>query len=115
MSNHYNTCIHRGGFLFGFDGRQEEGAHLRCVELQTGRVRWTCERAACGSMLLADGNLIVLTENGDLLLVEASADAYKEKARALVLSKPCRSQIALAQGLLYARDTKKLMCWNLKK
>ena len=66
-------------------------------------------------MLLAEGNLIVLGENGDLVLVEATAEAYKEKARAAVLGQPCRSQIALANGRLYARDPKKLVCWNLKK
>ncbi len=68
MSNHYNTCIHRKGYLYGFDGRQEGGARLRCVELKTGKVQWTCPRAGCGSMVLADDNLIILGEDGDLVL-----------------------------------------------
>jgi outer membrane protein assembly factor BamB len=115
MSNHYNTCVHYKGYLYGFDGRQEESPRLRCVELKTGKVAWTCERPGCGSMVLAEGNLIVLGENGDLFLVEVTPEAYKEKARASVLGQPCRSQIALANGRLYARDPKKLVCWNLKK
>jgi outer membrane protein assembly factor BamB len=115
MSNHYNTCIHRKGYLYGFDGRQERGARLRCVELKTGKVQWTCERFGCGSMVLAEDNLIILSEDGDLVLVEATPEAYKEKGRASVLTRPCRSQISLANGRLYARDTKRLVCWNLKK
>jgi outer membrane protein assembly factor BamB len=115
MSNHYNTCIHDNGYLYGFDGRQEEGAHLRCVELRTGKVCWTCERSGCGSMILANGSLIILSEDGDLLLVEATPLAYREKARARVLTNPCRSPIALANGKLYGRDGKKLVCWNLKQ
>jgi outer membrane protein assembly factor BamB len=115
MSNHYGTCVHHNGHLYGFDGRQEEGARLRCVELKTGKVRWTRERFGCGSMVLADGNLIILSEDGDLILVEATPDSYKEKARAPLLTKPCRSPMALANGRLYARDSKRLMCWNLKK
>ncbi|HYT89437.1 MAG TPA: PQQ-binding-like beta-propeller repeat protein [Gemmataceae bacterium] len=116
MSNHYNTCVQHKGYLYGFHGRQETGAALRCVELKTGKVRWTEARYGCGSMVLADGNLIILTEKGDLVLAEATPDAYREKARARVLSGgPIRAQIALANGRLYARDGERLVCWNLKK
>ncbi len=115
MSNHYNTCLPDGDYLYGFDGRQEEGAKLRCIEWKTGKVRWTCEKTGCGSMVLAEGHLIILDEHGELRLVQATPEAYSEKAHATVLTKPCRSQIALANGLLYARDTKTLICWKLQK
>ena len=115
MSNHYNTCIHSDGFLYGFDGRQEHGAKLRCVELKTGKVRWTDTHSGCGSMILAEDHLIILNEHGQLVVVAASPDSYREKARAQVLEGPCRSPIALANGRLYARDGKKLACWNLMK
>jgi hypothetical protein len=115
LSNHYSTSVHEKGYLYGFDGRQEAGAHLRCIELKTGKVSWTCEQAGCGSMVLAERRLIILTEKGDLVLVEATPDAYKEIARASVLSGTCRSLIALANGRLYGRDEKRLVCWNLKK
>jgi outer membrane protein assembly factor BamB len=115
MSNHYNTCVAYKGYLYGCDGRQEQGARLRCVELKTGQVAWTQEGFGCGTLILAEGNLIILTEDGDLVLADATPEAYREKARAKVLSKPSRSPIALANGRLYARDGKKLACWNLKK
>jgi outer membrane protein assembly factor BamB len=115
MSNHYATCIHHNGYLYGFDGRQEERARFRCVELETGKIRWTKEGFGCGSMILAEGRLIILNEDGDLVLVEAAPEAYQEKARANVLSKPCRAQIALSEGRLYGRDPRKIICWNLKK
>jgi hypothetical protein len=107
--------VYRDGFLYGFDGRQEEGARLRCVEGKTGKVCWTREGFGCGSMVAAEGNLIILSEDGDLVLAEANSDRYREKARAPVLTRPCRAQIALSAGRLYARDGKKLVCWNLKK
>jgi outer membrane protein assembly factor BamB len=116
MSNHYTTCVHHKGVLYGFHGRQEPGAALRCVELKTGKVRWTQPRYGCGSMVLADGQLIILTERGDLVLAEPTPESYREKARAHVFdAPPCRAQIALADGRLYARDGAKLVCWNLKK
>src|SRR5205085_1509735 len=115
LSSHYSPIIYHQGYLYGFDGRQEAGARLRCVELKTGKVKWTREEFGCGSTVLADGKLIVLTEAGDLVLVEATPAAYREKARASLLTDPCRAQIALADGRLYARDGKRLVCLNLKK
>jgi outer membrane protein assembly factor BamB len=115
LSNHYTTSIHRNGYLYGFDGRQEEGARLRCVEMRTGKVLWTKADFGCGSMVLAGADLIVVSESGDLVLVEATPLAYREKARARVLSSPCRAPIALANGILYARDDRKLVAWRIGK
>jgi outer membrane protein assembly factor BamB len=115
MSNHYNTCVHRAGYLYGVDGRQEAGARLRCVELKTGKVCWTREQFGCASLLCADGELIALTENGELVLIDPAPDAYREKARAAVLAAPCRAEPALAGGRLYGRDARRLACWNLKR
>jgi outer membrane protein assembly factor BamB len=115
LSNHYDTSVYHKGYLYGMDGRQETGAEFRCVEAKSGKVRWAVENFGCGSVVLADGHLIVLSERGDLLCVEANSDAYKERARATVLGKSCRAAIALANGRLYARDGRKLVCWDLKK
>ncbi len=49
------------------------------------------------------------------MLIEGKSDKYREKARAAVLAAPCRAHMALANGRLYARDNKKLVCWKLKK
>jgi hypothetical protein len=50
-----------------------------------------------------------------LVLTEGKSDKYREKARAAVLAGPCRAHMALANGRLYARDNKKLVCRKLKK
>jgi outer membrane protein assembly factor BamB len=116
LSSHYNTPVVKDGYLYGIDGRQEAGARLRCVELKSGQVKWEKDRFGCASMILADGQLIALTENGDLVLIEPTPEGYREKARAAVLrATPCRAEIALADGRLYGRDGKRLVCWNLKK
>ncbi len=116
LSSHYNTPVYQDGYLYGIDGRQENGARLRCVELKTGKVKWEKDRFGCASLLLADGQIVALTEDGDLVLIDATPDGYKEKSRATVLKvAPCRAEIALADGKLYGRDGKKLVCWNVKK
>lgn len=115
LSCHFSTPVYHDGYLYGFDGRQEAGTELRCVEAKTGKVLWSKEGFGCGSMILAEGNLIVLSEGGELVLVECRSDKYNEKSRAAVLTGPCRAHMALANGRLYARDNRKLVCWNLKK
>jgi outer membrane protein assembly factor BamB len=115
LSCHFGTPVYHERHLYGFDGRQETGTEFRCVEAKTGKVLWSKEGFGCGSMILAEGNLFVLSESGDLVLVECKSDKYREKARAAVLTGPCRAQMALANGRLYARDNRKLVCCNLKR
>lgn len=115
LSCHFGTPVYHMGLLFGFHGRQEEGAVLRCVEWKTGKERWTEPGFGCGEVILAGDHLILLSENGDLVLAAADGSKYREKARASVLTGPVRAHPALADGLLFARDNKKLVCWNLKK
>jgi outer membrane protein assembly factor BamB len=113
-SCHYATPVYRDGFLYGYHGRQETGPALRCVELKTGKVRWSQDEFGAGSILLAGDKLLVLTEKGQLLLAPATPDGWKPTARAQVLGFDTRAYPALADGLLYARDKNKLVCLDLK-
>jgi outer membrane protein assembly factor BamB len=115
LSSHFSNCVAHDGLLFGFDGRQEEGGRLRCLDLQSGAVQWTKDGLGCGTLLLAEGKLFVLGEEGELVLLEA-AKTYREKGRAAVLpAGPCRAHLALSNGRLYGRDQKTLVCWDVKK
>jgi outer membrane protein assembly factor BamB len=115
LSCHFGTPVAIGEQLYGFHGRQEEGAELRCIDWKTGRVRWTEAGYGCGSILAAGKKLFVLSEGGELALVNANPEKYVERAKASVLGRPCRANLALADGLLYARDGKALVCWKVKK
>jgi outer membrane protein assembly factor BamB len=115
LSNHYETSVYRDGHLYGFDGRQENGAQFRCVEFKTGKVRWTEAGFGCGTMILADKRLLVMTEKGELVLAEPTPREYREKARVALLQQPCRAPMALANGRLYVRDDKRLLCLDLRK
>jgi outer membrane protein assembly factor BamB len=118
MSNQYNTCVYHDGHIYGFDGRQDSPVPptLRCVDLKTRKIRWQKEEFGNGTMVLADGRLIILTEKGELCLVQATPEAFRETARfRLLTASPSRAQIALSGGRLYARDQKKQVCVNLAK
>ncbi len=92
LSSHFSTPVAVGDHLFGFTGRQEVGAELRCLDWKTGKVCWTGPEFGCGSIIAAGTKLFVLSESGELVLVEANGERYREKARASVLRRPCRAR-----------------------
>ena len=114
LSNHYSTSVIRGDHLFGFHGRQEYGQSLRCVELETGRVLWSRDGFKAGTLSLARDRLVVLKENGELLLVAASPRAFRLIAKARVLAPTVRAYPALAQGRLFVRNQKELVAVDLQ-
>lgn len=114
LSNHYATCVQAGGFLYGFDGRQEQGPNLRCVEMKTGMVRWSEDGFGAGTVTLAGGKLLILTEKGELLVAPATPEGFKPAARAQVLPFDSRAYPAIADGLFYARSKDKLVCVDLR-
>jgi outer membrane protein assembly factor BamB len=88
---------------------------LKCVELATGKEVW-CEKgnygAYYGSLILVGDKLLVLMQNGELTLVDANPEGYKERGRMKVVGKTwCHP--ALANRRLYVRDDKELVCLKL--
>ena len=114
LSNHYSTSVIRGGHLFGFHGRQEYGQSLRCVALETGRVLWSRDGVAAGTVSLAGDRLVVLKQDGELLLVAASPRAFRLIAKARILAPTVRAYPALAGGRLFARNQKELVAVDLQ-
>lgn len=119
LSDHYATSILHDGFLYGIHGRTDPGFEprpsLRCVELKTGKVRWQTEETGPATLTYADGQLLVLTETGELLRVTASPEKFKVNGRAQILGFGARAFPALANGLFYARSKDSLVCVRLTK
>jgi hypothetical protein len=113
LSNHYATSVAQGGFLYGWHGRQEQGCELRCVELRSGKVRWTEAGLKAGSVTLAGDELLVLTEKGLLLRAPATPNGFKPTARVQALPFEVRAFPALADGLLFARSKDRMFCFDL--
>lgn len=119
LSDHYATSILHNGFLYGIHGRADPGFEprpsLRCVELKTGKVRWQTEETGPATLTYADGQLLILTETGELLRVPASPKEFKIIARAQILGFGTRAFPALANGHFYARSKDTLTCLRLTK
>ncbi|MEO6035045.1 MAG: PQQ-binding-like beta-propeller repeat protein [Verrucomicrobiota bacterium] len=115
LSNHYATSVYHDGFLYGWHGRQEQGCELRCVEFKTGKVRWKETGLKAGTVTLAEGQLLVLTERGELIRAPASPAGFKPTARVQALPSDVRATPALADGFLFARSKSKLVCLDLSE
>ena len=116
LSNHYATSIHANGFLYGFDGRQEAKPNLRCVEMKTGKVRWSRDRFGGGTITRFGNHLLIVGENGTLTCADTSPDAFKTTAvTTQTLSGTVRAYPALADGHLYVRNETTLYCVNLQR
>ncbi len=110
MCNHFASCVEYKGHLYGFN----EGT-LTCLDFARGKAVWRERGFAKGSLLLADGHLIVLGENGKLALAEATPAGYKEKTAFRFSSNKCWTMPVLANGRLYVRDEEKIVCYDLRK
>lgn len=113
LSSHFATPVISNGYLYGFDGRQEQGCAFRCVALETGKVMWEEARFGAGSVLLMGDRLLILSEKGELILAEASSKAFRPLQRAQILPFLARALPALSKGQFYARCKDKLFAFDL--
>jgi len=101
MRNKMNGSVLWKENIYGVD---EEG-QLRCLDYKTGELLWTQKGFGQGSLMLADGKLIIMAENGNLVIAEATPDAYKVISQTKVLSGKCWSVPVLANGRIYTRNS----------
>lgn len=115
LSSHYATPVHHRGFIYGFDGRQEQRCNLRCVDLQTGKVKWSEDRIGGGTLMVVGNDLLVLMEKGELIQAPATQAGFKPINRAQIIGFETRAYPALANGLFYARSKQELVCIDLRR
>lgn len=106
MANHFNNCVLWNGHLYGFDGNSHVSSQVRlvCIDFATGQVKWHQRGFGCGSLMAADGKLIVLGDEGTLATVAADPTGYKEISRAKVLDGRCWTMPVLVNGRIYCRN-----------
>ena len=116
LINHWSSSVYHDGHLYGLFGfKQWEKVPLKCVELATGEEKWSQEGFGQGGTILADGHLVTLAENGDLVVVEATPKSYNETARTKAVTGKCWNNVALANGRIYARSTKEGVCLDVAR
>ena len=104
-----------GEYLYGTSA----GA-LLCLEFKTGNVKWDDRSIGAAALCYADGRLYLHGENGEVALLEATPEAYREKGRFKPVDQPDRGSSKawaypiIADGRLYIRDLGTLWCYDIK-
>jgi outer membrane protein assembly factor BamB len=106
LINHWSTPVCRDGYLYGMFSFKKYGeGPMQCVELSTGEIKWSADGFGPGNCILVGETLVALSDAGEVVLAEATPDAYREQARAKVLAGKCWSSPSFSRGQLYVRST----------
>jgi outer membrane protein assembly factor BamB len=104
----FNDFVHRDGFLYGLDS-----GRLVCLDAATGKQRWKDGSYGAGQLLLVGDQLLVQAESGEVALVAATPDGFKEVARREVLTDKTWNHPVVANGRLFVRNGREVVCLDL--
>jgi outer membrane protein assembly factor BamB len=109
MKNRMSSSVLYDGFIYGLD----DGI-LVCLDAGTGMRKWKNGRYGHGQLLLAGGHLVVITEQGELVLVALSPDKLQELARVPAIEGETWNVPAFADGILLVRNTQEMAAFDLR-
>lgn len=110
MECKFTSPVALGEFIYGLS----EGV-LVCLDAKDGKKRWRGTRYGHGQILRQDDLILVLSEQGDLALVEATPDAFRELASMHVLdAEKTWNTPALVNGMAYVRNHEEMACYDLR-
>lgn len=112
LKPYFNDFVVRNEHIYGFDGNI-----LTCVDLESGDRRWKQGRYGHGQLLLSADNevLLILSEYGELALVEANPEKYQELAQLQAMQGKTWNHPVLAHGKLLVRNAEEIVCYVLEK
>jgi outer membrane protein assembly factor BamB len=108
--NHFSTSVLYKDYLYGFNETL-----LTCMNFRTGDIVWKQKGFRKGSLMIADGYLIVLSDQGKLAIAPATPDGYKEISNFTVTKNKTWTVPVLADGKLFIRDESDLYCFDVSK
>jgi len=121
LPNGIGGAVLVGDHLYG----TEVGEKLIAAEFTSGKVKWQAENFGWASLASADRLLYVHGVNGDVMLVEATPEAFREKGRFTPPAQPKHTKVGqfaeasfaypvIANGRLYIRDLGTLWAYDIK-
>jgi outer membrane protein assembly factor BamB len=107
----FNDFVVHDNAVFGFDGRV-----FSCIDVQTGRRRWKEGRYGSGQVLLLGDQplLLVVTEDGEVVLVAANPNEHQELGRFQAVEGKTWNHPVLVDGRLYLRNAEEIACYRLR-
>ena len=105
MRNHFNSSVLVGEHIYGFDN-----ATLKCLSAASGEIAWAKRGLGKGSLLGAGNRLLVVSDQGAVLLVEATPEAYRELGSIAALAGKSWTAPSFSRGRLYVRNLSEAAC-----
>jgi len=104
----FTNIIYHEGYLYGLD----DGI-FACINPVDGTRQWKRGRYGHGQTLLISDVLLVLTESGEVVLIEPDPENHKELTRFTVLKGKTWNTPALAGSYLLVRNDREAACYEL--
>lgn len=118
IDSHHSDPVLVAGHVYGYSGQCRRNAgEFKCVELATGREKWSTEEMGIGSVVVVDGYLVCLDVGGGLFLVKPDPEGFEKVTefrgalgdiRDLARTKPI-----VANGRVYLRYRQLLVAYDV--
>jgi outer membrane protein assembly factor BamB len=107
--------VYIDGYIYGNDASawSDKGV-FRCLDADTGKEMWSAD-IGFGSLIAVDDKLIMLNSTGDLIIAEATPEAFLEIVRVDdIIPRKCWTPPVFANGRLYLRnDRGEIVCIDM--
>jgi outer membrane protein assembly factor BamB len=111
-----STPLTLDGHVYALD--KDKG--LKCIEMKTGKVKWDGEFVTPrghnpqASLVWAGDDALIFNELGELIQARLTPEGYREVSKATILKDGTWANPAFADGCIFARNDKEILCVPLK-
>ena len=111
LQNQISTSILIDGCVYGIHGDIDAGTDLRCIDFDSGDVKWTATEFHPTAIAAVGSYLLIVTDEGELLIGAAEQSGFETLATIKVLDHKCWTSPVYSGNRIYCRSaTGDLVC-----